>query len=342
MTKYWTVFCVFLVATSAVSSSLVDEKCYENQCSRLEERFSVDGFEINLVVQDGRVNIQSASQGDGDSSLQVIRIAHLNSHFLRYVERLEELNQGPLAVQELFQYSKTYIENIALQIKKLKYVVSSVEEKSDSDLNLSKALSQFDLFLVKKILAQESPFDSYKKGLSAYHLAALQKVDKQYRQSYKNYVRAVFADEQNSSYLNEAGFMAHILKEYEKSIAYYQKALAIDIETFGEAHRKVALRRNNLAGVYHSMGKYEEAVAYYEQALSSDLATSGAVSLGVATKRNNLGGVYEALGEFDRAINYYTEALTTFKTVLGEAHPNTARVKNNLQSAIEAQKKLDL
>ena len=46
-------------------------------------------------------------------------------------------------------------------------------------------------------------------------------------------------------------------------------ALASDLKTFGEDHRKVATSRNNLGSAWHSLDQYDKAIEYYELALTT-------------------------------------------------------------------------
>ena len=44
-------------------------------------------------------------------------------------------------------------------------------------------------------------------------------------------------------------------RNYDKAIEYYQLALNSGLNTFGEDHPSVAIRRNNLGGAYYEKGE---------------------------------------------------------------------------------------
>ena len=55
--------------------------------------------------------------------------------------------------------------------------------------------------------------------------------------------------------------------EYNKAIGYYEQALAIDKQYYGESHPDIAIDYNNLAGAWASKREYNRAVEYYEKSL---------------------------------------------------------------------------
>ncbi|MDC9721114.1 MAG: tetratricopeptide repeat protein, partial [Gammaproteobacteria bacterium] len=135
---------------------------------------------------------------------------------------------------------------------------------------------------------------------------------------------------------NNVGFILDILGEPKEAIKYYELALASDLNSYGEAHPNVAIRRNNLGMAWHALGEFEKAIEYYELALASDLKSYGEAHPNVARDRNNLGGAWHALGEFEKAIEYYELALASDLNSYGEAHPNVATYRNNIGGAWQA------
>ena len=57
------------------------------------------------------------------------------------------------------------------------------------------------------------------------------------------------------------------LGQYSEAKEYYEKALIIRKEVYGEKHGDVAASYNNLGAVYSDLGQYSEAKEYYEKAL---------------------------------------------------------------------------
>jgi tetratricopeptide (TPR) repeat protein len=88
------------------------------------------------------------------------------------------------------------------------------------------------------------------------------------------------------------------LGEYQKAINYFQKALAIELQVYGEQHRHVAITYNNLGAAWDDLGEYQKAIDYYQKALAIDLKVHGDQHPHVASFYNNLGMAWYRLGEF--------------------------------------------
>ena len=66
----------------------------------------------------------------------------------------------------------------------------------------------------------------------------------------------------------EKSIQAGLIKTDSAPLAqqYLEQALASNVKTFGDAHPDVAIKRNNLGGVWDAKGEYDKAIAYFEQA----------------------------------------------------------------------------
>jgi tetratricopeptide (TPR) repeat protein len=56
------------------------------------------------------------------------------------------------------------------------------------------------------------------------------------------------------------------LGEYRKAIKYYEQALSIGKEVYGERHPVVATTLNNLGQAWANLGEYEKAIEYIQKA----------------------------------------------------------------------------
>ncbi|MBA3012951.1 MAG: tetratricopeptide repeat protein [Desulfobacula sp.] len=74
-------------------------------------------------------------------------------------------------------------------------------------------------------------------------------------------------DENVATLLNNLGMAYKTLGETTKAIEYYEKALRIDLNVFGDQHPKVAIRYNNLGSAYKTLGETTKAIEYFEKAL---------------------------------------------------------------------------
>jgi len=183
--------------------------------------------------------------------------------------------------------------------------------------------------LFAKIREKEKEKES-QHAKTAYNLGNAYFVDLKFKPALESYLEAERLDPGNALYLNEIGFIYDKLAEYKKAIDYYEKALAIDLKTYGKEHPDVAIDWNNLGNAWDSLGEYKKAIDYYNKALAIDLKTYGKEHPKVAIRWNNLGGAWDSLGEYKKAIDYYNKALNIFKLKLGPTHPSTKTVKENL------------
>jgi tetratricopeptide (TPR) repeat protein len=118
--------------------------------------------------------------------------------------------------------------------------------------------------------------------------------------------------------------------DYDQAIDYLDKALAVDIDTFGEDDPSVTRDWNSLGLAWSNKGDYDKAINYYEKALAVSINTFGEEHPKVATLRNNLGNAWLNKGNYDKAIDYYEKALTVDIDTFGEDHPKVAMRWNNL------------
>ena len=129
---------------------------------------------------------------------------------------------------------------------------------------------------------------------------------------------------------NIQGNVHRNLGQYSEAKEYYEKALIIRKEIYGEHHGDVAASYNNLGTVYSDLGQYGEAKENHEKALIIRKEIFGEHHAKVAGSYNNLGTVYGDLGQYSEARENYEKALIIIKKIYGEHHGNVAGIYNNL------------
>ena len=112
---------------------------------------------------------------------------------------------------------------------------------------------------------------------------------------------------------NIQGNVYRNLGQYCEAKEYYEKALIIRKEIYGEHHGDVAASYNNLGTVYSDLGQYGEAKANHEKALIIRKEIFGEHHATVAESYNNLGTVYGDLGQYSEARENYEKALIIIK-----------------------------
>ena len=123
--------------------------------------------------------------------------------------------------------------------------------------------------------------------------------------------------------LNEVGFTLYNMGDQRKAIEYFEQALTIDRNVYGESHPKVAIRLNNLGSAWQALGDQRKAIAYYEQALTIDRNVYGDEHPNVAIRLNNLGSTYLEQGQKEKAKAYLEQAYKIKLKFYGPEHPHT-------------------
>jgi len=130
-----------------------------------------------------------------------------------------------------------------------------------------------------------------------------------------------------AKFLFELGWVCNNTGNARQAIGYYEQALSIDREVYGERHPAVATSLNNIGLAWHELGEHKKAITYYEQALSIDREVYGERHPAVARDLNNIGSAWYALGDSQRAKEYFQQAYSIFHEFYGDEHPNTKAVK---------------
>jgi tetratricopeptide (TPR) repeat protein len=142
-------------------------------------------------------------------------------------------------------------------------------------------------------------------------------------------------NEKLSKFLFELGWIRDDMGNARKAIEYYEQALAIDREVFGDKHIGVGEILNGIGSAWENLGEHKKAIEYFEQALSVTREVHGNRHPYVASSLNNIGSAWLCLAEPKKAIEYFEQALSIFKAVYGDQHPHVATTLNNIGSAWE-------
>lgn len=102
-----------------------------------------------------------------------------------------------------------------------------------------------------------------------------------------------------------AGASYRQLEEYTTAIQYYQKALSIRRELYGEQHPRIGDIYNNLGVVYWRKEDYKQALNYYKK----DLKIQEITGTTIPSTYDNIAKVYRGLKKYSLALDYYRKAL---------------------------------
>ena len=88
--------------------------------------------------------------------------------------------------------------------------------------------------------------------------------------------------------LNNQGYTWNTLGEARRAIEYYEQALAIDRQVWGDTHPDVARDYNNLGLAWNDLGEARQAKTYLEKALEIFMAVYGSDHPSTRTVKKNL------------------------------------------------------
>ena len=120
-------------------------------------------------------------------------------------------------------------------------------------------------------------------------------------------------------------------KDYDNSLFYYNKAVAIEPD-YLEAY-------NNIGKLYFIIGLRNKSLSYYKKCVSLNPKSVGPL--------NNMGIAYLALGELELSIKYFSDALKLNPYYLNAAwnlcgtSKNITEARKNLESCISIDPKFD-
>jgi len=129
----------------------------------------------------------------------------------------------------------------------------------------------------------------------------------------RSYIPEIKRDETFSKFMFELGWIYNDMGNARQAIEYYEQALSIDKQVYGDRHPSVAIDLSNIGSAWNALGDPKKAIEYYEQALSIDKQVYGDRHPNVATYLSNIGLAWDALGDPKKAIEYYEQALSIGK-----------------------------
>ena len=185
--------------------------------------------------------------------------------------------------------------DLALRFERVEEAIESflMQHQNDSVSKYLKILTEADStnweYLSAAGLFEYGYMANYDRAMQ-YHRAAL------------NYART---DSLKAITQNNIGFVYSEQGNYTQALSYYEKALQIQLQIYGEQHPSVATSYNNIGSVHYEQGDYTRALEYYEKALQIRLQFFDEQHPDVAVSYNNIGLVYYRQGAYPQALAYY-------------------------------------
>ena len=113
----------------------------------------------------------------------------------------------------------------------------------------------------------EANADKEKEIIKAHYIKALSYMEQIRYDEAKEEFEKIAPNIDDVEILYDYANIYYILGKYDKAIAYYEKALKIQLATLGENHPSTATSYNNIGLAWKSKGDYDKAIEYYEKAL---------------------------------------------------------------------------
>ena len=118
------------------------------------------------------------------------------------------------------------------------------------------------------------------------------------------------------------GNLQRHLARYSEAEENLKRALALALESFGEASDEASNARNNLGILYKYTGKFDDAKILYETALANIEREYGREHISTASLYHNLGGLEHARGDFAAGEEPARKAWEIRANALGSHHPD--------------------
>nr|WP_166155568.1 tetratricopeptide repeat protein [Neochlamydia sp. AcF84]NGY94977.1 hypothetical protein [Neochlamydia sp. AcF84] len=152
----------------------------------------------------------------------------------------------------------------------------------------------------------------------------------QYKKAEECYLLAKKTNPPSSEVLNALGVIYLEQGNLTKAIKYANKALAFNLNLYGENHPNAARDYHNQGVICLNQGNLDKAEKYSTKAFLINLKHFGETHSTVAIGYGNLGQIYHAQGNLTKAIEYSNQALAVNLKLYGENHHMVATLYNNL------------
>ncbi|WP_299218303.1 CHAT domain-containing protein [uncultured Aquimarina sp.] len=147
-------------------------------------------------------------------------------------------------------------------------------------------------------------------------------------------------NELNTVYLNLAVLYSR-LGLYKQAIPFYEEAIALDIEKYGEKDPYLAESYGNLASNYSKIGEDYISLQYFYKGLNICKENLKEGDEYFAVLYNGIATQYTKLEKLDKALETYNKSLKIYQDIYGDSHINTAEVLGNIGGTYRILKEYD-
>lgn len=144
-----------------------------------------------------------------------------------------------------------------------------------------------------------------------------------------------------ASFCRKYAILYEDLGNFRVAEEFYQKALTIQKENFGENNSDIAQTYNNLGSLYYNLGSLKKSEEFYEIALKIRKNIFGEKHHYIADSYNNLGVLCLNQGQFKKAEDFFGRALSIRIEIFGKKHGDIADSYGNFGILYENIKDLE-
>jgi tetratricopeptide (TPR) repeat protein len=145
-------------------------------------------------------------------------------------------------------------------------------------------------------------------------------------------------NEDAESFYNSLGQQYNFIANHDRAIEYFEKALTLRRNIFGDKDSKIVIYHNNIGTVYSSKGCYNDALNYYNKSLEYCLMYFKKDSINLADVYNNIGFNYYLAKDYVKSASNYFDSLKIYLNKIGTYTKEVATSYNNLGLVYSAMK----
>ena len=200
-------------------------------------------------------------------------------------------------------------------------------------LKVDKALDELTLHPLRREMAMEalSRSDYSSKAAIHYGLKGILLADRKEGENFLTRIDKSEIDfEDDAEFTKLLGELFNQFADYNKSLTFHEKSLAIRIKTLGLEHPDIATSYNLIGNAWYSKRIFDKALEFYEKSLVIRIKTLGQEHPEVAASYNNIGASWYSKREYDKTLEFFDKSITIRLKILGLEHPDVATSYNNI------------
>lgn len=290
-------------------------------------RFYYENFDLDQArdyLDSSLAFVHDLNFSEGSVGVSVVNAAF----FLKEMGALEDAGRIYLLTkQKLKEQGLQSTRTDVMVTAETAYYYYLINELDSAKIWMDRALVDLD-----KVIDNEDP----DKALIIGNAAVLYQYLGNYERAEKLHLEALRVNRQihgdgpaTATALDNFGVFYSSMGDNKNAIDFFNEALEIRLEAFGEESPDVALSYGNLGTCYIDLGKISEGVDYLERSIRIYKKIYGE-SLDYAGFLGSYAGGLELAGKYEEGLKYKLTALKIISHYCGEYHTKTAEAYNNL------------